>query len=54
MFTQHYLCTLHSVLAAFQKTFDKFGKINIVINNAGIMTKYLDEWEHAIDVNYVR
>lgn len=37
---------------AFQKTVEKFGKINIVVNNAGIMTKYVEQWEQAIDINY--
>lgn len=39
---------------AFEKTVEKFGKINIVVNNAGIMTKFVDSWEKAIDLNYVR
>lgn len=38
---------------AFKKSIDKFGKINIVINNAGIMTKYITSWELAIDLNFV-
>lgn len=38
---------------AFKKTIEKFGKVNIVINNAGIMTKYITSWEQAIDTNYV-
>ncbi|KAE9541057.1 hypothetical protein AGLY_004302 [Aphis glycines] len=37
---------------AFKKTIEKFGKINIVVNNAGIMTKYITSWELAIDLNY--
>lgn len=40
-------------LDSFKKTIEKFGKINIVVNNAGIMTKYLTSWELAIDLNYV-
>lgn len=40
-------------LDAFKKTIEKFGKINIVVNNAGIMTKYITSWELAIDLNYV-
>jgi len=45
-----YLCY---ILDAFQKTIDRFGKLNIVINNAGIMSKYITSWEQAIDLNYV-
>ncbi|XP_025194196.1 15-hydroxyprostaglandin dehydrogenase [NAD(+)]-like isoform X2 [Melanaphis sacchari] len=37
---------------SFKKTIEKFGKINIVVNNAGIMTKYITSWELAIDLNY--
>uniref|UniRef100_A0A2S2RAB1 15-hydroxyprostaglandin dehydrogenase [NAD(+)] n=2 Tax=Sipha flava TaxID=143950 RepID=A0A2S2RAB1_9HEMI len=37
---------------AFKNTIKKFGKINIVINNAGIMTKYITSWEQAIDINF--
>ncbi|KAL5242177.1 hypothetical protein ACI65C_009587 [Semiaphis heraclei] len=37
---------------SFKKTIEQFGKINIVVNNAGIMTKYLTSWELAIDLNY--
>lgn len=39
---------------AFKKTIEKFGKLDIVINNAGIMTKYITLWEQAIDLNFVR
>lgn len=48
------LCYTIYILDAFRKTIDKFGKLNIVINNAGIMTKYITSWERAIDLNYVR
>ncbi|XP_022165720.1 15-hydroxyprostaglandin dehydrogenase [NAD(+)]-like [Myzus persicae] len=37
---------------SFKKTIEQFGKINIVVNNAGIMTKYMTSWELAIDLNY--
>ncbi|XP_060853991.1 15-hydroxyprostaglandin dehydrogenase [NAD(+)]-like [Rhopalosiphum padi] len=37
---------------SFKKTIENFGKINIVVNNAGIMSKYITSWELAIDLNY--
>lgn len=40
-------------LDAFKKTIDTFGKINIVINNAGVMNEYLNSWELTIDLNFV-
>ncbi|XP_050428504.1 15-hydroxyprostaglandin dehydrogenase [NAD(+)]-like [Adelges cooleyi] len=37
---------------AFKKIIEKFGKLHIVVNNAAIMTKYLDAWEKAININF--
>lgn len=37
---------------AFQKTLDQFGRLDIVINNAGINNE--KNWEKTIQVNLVR
>lgn len=43
---------LSLVAEAFKKTKETFGTIDIVINNAGIVSE--DRWEAAIEVNVVR
>jgi len=55
MYCKQYTCLrkYNLIPDAFQKTINNFGKINIVINNAGIMTKYMNMWEQAIDLNFV-
>jgi 15-hydroxyprostaglandin dehydrogenase (NAD) len=37
------------VQAAFKKTFDIYGKLDLVINSAGVFT--LNDWEQTIDIN---
>jgi NAD(P)-dependent dehydrogenase (short-subunit alcohol dehydrogenase family) len=42
----------HCVAAAFEKTYGKFGKLDLVVNNAGIST-FDGNWQRTIDVNLV-
>ncbi|XP_035221581.1 15-hydroxyprostaglandin dehydrogenase [NAD(+)]-like [Stegodyphus dumicola] len=37
--------------AAFDKTIKTFGRIDLLINNAGILNEH--EWKRVIDVNFV-
>lgn len=43
-----------SISEAFQQAKDKFGTIDIVVNNAGIGGESDDKWEKVVDVNVVR
>lgn len=44
-------CSSFFVLGAFQNTVDRFGRLDIVINNAGINNE--KNWEKTIEVNLV-
>lgn len=39
--------------AAFKKTKETFGGIDIVVNNAGVGGENDDNWERCIDINMV-
>ena len=47
-----YLTVIFCSQAAFQKTAETFGGIDIVCNNAGILNEC--EWEKTVSINLVR
>lgn len=48
----HFLMLIHFLLlAAFNKAKSTFGKVDVLINNAGILNE--NQWKKMIEVNFV-
>jgi len=52
MFVKCDVCNQQQVEDAFQQTYSKFGKLDIVVNNAGVFTMG-EDWQKTVDINLI-